>query len=61
MVYVGRKEFISNIFEQSKGMYDVPVFHKQDGQRFEDMTTVKLNADTKYNIKLITRPANTIR
>jgi len=38
----------------------IPVFHKQDGERFEDMTTVKLNADTKYNIKLTTRPANGI-
>ena len=32
------------------------VSFKQDGQRFEQTHTVKLNADTDYEIRFIVRP-----
>ncbi|XP_012935732.1 CB1 cannabinoid receptor-interacting protein 1 [Aplysia californica] len=40
---------------------DAPVFQKQDGERFDNSITVKLNANTKYSVFLTTRPAKAIQ
>ena len=37
------------------------VYQKQDGQRFSNCHTVKLNVNTSYRLLLATRPANRIR
>ena len=36
---------------------DMPVCFKQDGKRFEQTQTIKLNTSSDYKMKFILRPA----